>query len=233
MSIMLFMACVLGANCAEWPGVQNGTVKVFFHPAVPKAEAELALSVLSGSLTESKKKLGITGDNLKVTARIYRTVADYVAATGSSTFFGATTTKDGVMHIQPVPVLNERGVLAKVLGHEAAHACLREAGGKHLPRWFEEGLSAVLAGEKPRRNEEWKMPTLAEITGCFATAAPKKKIEYCYWAVEEAARRLVEKSGWQAVSKLLPALKDGGILEKASPSALGYGVEELFIGSEK
>ena len=86
-----------------------------------------------------------------VTLRFHPTTDAYERATGQSWFTSGAWVKDGVkaeLHLLPLAVLRERGVLERTIRHELVHAMVDGVLGKR-PVWVREGAAIYFAGERP------------------------------------------------------------------------------------
>ena len=87
----------------------------------------------------------------KVTLRFHPTTDDYERATGQSWFTAGAWVKDEVkaeLHLLPLAVLRERGVLERTIRHELVHVMADGVLGKR-PAWVREGAAIYFAGERP------------------------------------------------------------------------------------
>ena len=83
----------------------------------------------------------------KITLRFHPTTDDYERVTGQSWFTSGAWVKDE-LHLLPLAVLRERGVLERTIRHELVHVTadplLRER-----PAWVREGAAIYFAGRRP------------------------------------------------------------------------------------
>ncbi|HEY3045347.1 MAG TPA: SpoIID/LytB domain-containing protein [Vicinamibacterales bacterium] len=87
----------------------------------------------------------------RLTLRFHPTTDDYQRATGQSWFTSGAWVQDGVkaeLHLLPLAVLRERGVLERTIRHELVHAMVDGVLGKR-PAWVREGAAIYFAGERP------------------------------------------------------------------------------------
>jgi hypothetical protein len=86
-----------------------------------------------------------------ITLRFHPTTKDYERATGQSWFTSAAWVKDedrAELHLLPLAVLRERGVLERTIRHELVHA-LADSFLAKRPAWVREGAAIYFAGERP------------------------------------------------------------------------------------
>jgi SpoIID/LytB domain protein len=77
---------------------------------------------------------------------IHETTADFIAATGQPGWV-AGATRGMLIELQPMSLLERRGILHKTLRHELTHALIELLGKGRAPRWLAEGLAIHVAGE--------------------------------------------------------------------------------------
>jgi hypothetical protein len=83
----------------------------------------------------------------RITLRLHPTVESYQRATGQP-WYTAGTTLDTDIHLVPLTVLRERGLLERTIRYELVHVLTRSAlSGR--PLWVREGVAAYFAGEGP------------------------------------------------------------------------------------
>jgi stage II sporulation protein D (peptidoglycan lytic transglycosylase) len=99
---------------------------------------------------ELAKTLGVPTP-ANITLRFHPTTDDYERATGQSWFTSGAWVKNGVkaeLHLLPLAVLRDRGVLERTIRHELVHAMADDILGKR-PAWVREGAAIYFAGERP------------------------------------------------------------------------------------
>ena len=87
----------------------------------------------------------------KITLRFHPTTDEYERATGQSWFTSGAWVNDGVkaeLHLLPLAVLRERGVLERTIRHELVHA-MADGVLARRPAWVREGAAIYFAGERP------------------------------------------------------------------------------------
>ena len=86
-----------------------------------------------------------------ITLRFHPTTDDYERATGQSWFTSGAWVKNGSkaeLHLLPLAVLRDRGVLERTIRHGLVHAMADDILGKR-PAWVREGAAIYFAGERP------------------------------------------------------------------------------------
>ena len=99
---------------------------------------------------ELSKTLGVPPP-ANITLRFHPTTDDYEQATRQPWFTSGAWVKDGVkaeLHLLPLAVLRERGVLERTIRYELVHAMADDILGKR-PAWVREGAAIYFAGERP------------------------------------------------------------------------------------
>jgi stage II sporulation protein D len=101
------------------------------------------------------KRLGVPAP-ARVTLRFHPTTDDYEAATGQAWFTSAAIV-NGEIHLLPLAVLRDRGVLDRTIRHEIVHI-LTDAAFEKRPQWVREGAAIYFAGEQPIPGEATERP---------------------------------------------------------------------------
>jgi hypothetical protein len=84
---------------------------------------------------------------MRISMRFYPTVESYQRATGQPWYTAAATLK-GEVHLVPLLVLRDRGVLERTLRHELVHA-MTESALAGRPLWVREGAAVYFASPRP------------------------------------------------------------------------------------
>ena len=82
-----------------------------------------------------------------ITLRFHPTTDDYERATGQA-WFTSGAVVNNELHLLPLAVLRDRGVLERTIRHELVHVMTDSALGKR-PAWVREGAAIYFAGERP------------------------------------------------------------------------------------
>jgi stage II sporulation protein D len=95
----------------------------------------------------------------RITLRFHPTTDDYERATGQA-WFTSGAIVNNELHLLPLAVLRDRGVLERTIRHELVHAMADSALGKR-PAWVREGAAIFFAGEplipgEPRQRPAFK-----------------------------------------------------------------------------
>ncbi len=87
-----------------------------------------------------------------MTVRFHPTTDDYERATGRA-WFTSGAVVNGELHLLPLAVLRDRGVLDRTLRHELVHT-MADAALAGRPAWVREGAAIFFAGEQPIPGEK-------------------------------------------------------------------------------
>ncbi len=131
----------------------------------------------------------VRGWGLKLPARVeawgYSTTDSYVRGSGGSRLTLALTVGQSI-HLQPIELLLRHSALTRTLRHEMTHVALHQASRRGMPRWFGEGLSMLVAGE--RQIESTRFNSLSSLERGLGPKGEHTTTRSAY----ETARRLVE-----------------------------------------
>jgi hypothetical protein len=100
-----------------------------------------------------------------VTLRFHPTTDDYERVTGQPWFTSATIVH-GELHLLPLAVLRDRGVLDRTLRHELVHLMTDSALGRR-PVWVREGAAIYFAGEPAIPGETPQRPAFRPTSCCI------------------------------------------------------------------
>ncbi len=185
--------------------------RVRYPAELEKREIEAVVRILERARTDIMRRLqeaSLNATGLEVVeVIIHRTVQDFIAATGQP-WWVAGVTRGGRIELQPLRVLQRRGVLLTSLRHEYAHAVIETLAKGKTPRWLAEGLAAHVAGEGvvlARVRTDVRL-TWDEIERRLASPASVQEMRQCYAAAYRKVRALIQAEGetglWRRVAGL-------------------------------
>ncbi|MBA7609193.1 hypothetical protein ES703_16381 [subsurface metagenome] len=90
--------------------------------------------------------------------RVAPTSGDFAAWTGCSIWHGAAV-RNGELIVQPLAVLERRGVLEEVVVHEYVHLVLEPY---NVPLWVNEGLAVICSGQVRKFSQDAELKDLTE-----------------------------------------------------------------------
>lgn len=100
--------------------------------------------VLAAARDELVRTLGIQPP-ARITLRVHPTTDDFERTTGQP-WFAADAVRNGELHLLPLAVLRERGVLDRTIRHQIVHV-LTDGVLADRPAWVREGAAIYFAGE--------------------------------------------------------------------------------------
>ena len=142
----------------------------------------------------------------RVGIRVNESTGDFTARTGQP-WWAAAATQGNRIELQPVGVLQQRGVLFTTLRHELAHITIDSVSNKRAPRWLEEGFALYLAAEGQAISRYATHSRLAEADLEQRLQRPRTQVEMrslyaeAYLMVAEMIRRQGEPSVWTKLSR--------------------------------
>jgi len=121
----------------------------FLRLVLPEAD-EGARAAVDDLAMKTRQSLQVTlgvGGPESIALRFHPTVESYQRATGQPWFTTAATV-DHDVHLVPLAVLRQRGVLERTVRHELVHV-LADSALAGRPLWVREGAAIYFAGERP------------------------------------------------------------------------------------
>ena len=137
----------------------------------------------------------------------YSTSASYVRGSRAPSATLAATVRESI-HLQPVDILLRQGALTRTLRHEMAHVALDGAARHGLPRWFNEGLAMLVAGE--RQIETVRFRSLGALEHGLGSKNDHAKTRSAYETARRLLSRLEEEHGRARIATLAHAVSHGG-----------------------
>ncbi|MDZ7343928.1 MAG: hypothetical protein ONA90_05380 [candidate division KSB1 bacterium] len=110
-----------------------------------EADAQTVLSLANRILSDLTKKYALVSA-APVEISLAATTVDFCQRTGRP-WWQAAVYREGIIHIQPLPVLRERGILETTLRHELMHRLIDVLAKGTCPAWLDEALAIYYAGE--------------------------------------------------------------------------------------
>ena len=142
----------------------------------------------------------------RVGIRVNESTGDFTARTGQP-WWAAAATQNNRIELQPVGVLQQRGVLFTTLRHELAHIMIDSVSNKRAPRWLEEGFALYLAAEGQAISRYATQSRLTEGELEQRLQRPRTQVEMrslyaeAYLMVADMIRRQGEPSVWTRLSR--------------------------------
>ncbi|MDB5035673.1 MAG: hypothetical protein JWQ98_2914 [Chlorobi bacterium] len=159
----------------------------------------------------------------RVEARSHGSTADFAIAAGVARFNLAAAVGARI-ELQPMSVLLRRGELTRALRHELTHVALAEAARRGLPRWLNEGMAMMVAGEM--QPERITFVRLDRLEDSLAGARLQPTIRSAYGTARRLASRLIESVGQGSVLSFLGSVGSSGGFEEKFRGLTGKGSAE-------
>lgn len=185
---------------------------------------------LAGWLESARKQVQDYGLALPqtVVVRVYSTSAQFSQATALTTSHLAGT-HNGRLHLQPLPLLLRRPEASRTIQHEFVHIALGQAARKGLPRWFNEGMAMVVAGEKQIENV--RFVTLQALQDSLLRSRNYSTLRSAYGTCQRLVEKFVKQQGKPTVLAMLRAVRANGKFPEQFRRLTGRSVEE-WVGKE-
>jgi hypothetical protein len=138
-----------------------------------------------------------------------------------------------ILLLEP-PHGGEPANLAEVFRHELAHVALFDAvGGRHVPRWFNEGYAVHASGESSlaRARTLWsaslsnRILPLSDLDRTFPAGSDRAAVAYAQSA--DFVRYLLRKQDRPRFRKLIDAVETGATFDRAAERAYGVPLRNL------
>lgn len=183
--------------------------RLHYDSKLPQREVSPLLTILETARQNLQPHLQLAGRPWApqglTAVYLYPSTSGFVAATGQPAWVAAAT-RGNAMHLQPLAVLQKRGVVTTTLRHELVHVALETISSQRPPRWLAEGLAIHFAGEgRLYPKPAFKLPP-AELEQRLAapkTAAEMRQLyALAYVEVRELVRTLGEAKVWHKAINL-------------------------------
>jgi stage II sporulation protein D (peptidoglycan lytic transglycosylase) len=179
------------------------------YPAdVDRRTVNKVLRTLESALNDYLRRASSASTAVKIPRleiRLNESTGDFTSRTGQP-WWAAAATKGSRIELQPVGLLEQRGVLITTLRHELAHVIIDSVSNKRPPRWLEEGFALYLAGEGQTISRYLTQGQLPEDELEQRLQRPRTQAEMrtlyaqAYLTVAEMIRRQGESSVWNRLT---------------------------------
>ncbi len=231
--LILFAASILplaGLPAPKGHQIEENNVIVRFDEKHREAEARevLAIAVKSQQELMEKYHLALAAP---VEIHLSATTAEFCQRTGRP-WWQASLYQNRVIHLQPVRVLRERGILATTLRHELMHQLVNEQSKGHAPAWLFEALAIYHSGEiaflKPHpQNSAEDDATWQGFEKRLQTAKTKDEFSRLYFQLYHLGKFLEQNFPPRQIMALLLQLGTPAAVDEACRKALGTNQKEL------
>jgi hypothetical protein len=175
-----------------------------YPTGLPQRDAEQILTTLESTRANLLHRVSAAGISIGVlpTLEVFinDTTGDFVGRTGEPSW-AAAATKGSHVELQPIPLLQRRGVLVTTLRHELAHLVIDSVSRGRATRWLAEGMALYLAGEGPmiaRYTPRAKL-TVEEIDKKLSGAGSADEMRAAYAAAYREVKGLIQREGESSV----------------------------------
>jgi len=215
-ALTLTLAMTGALTGQSWRTISRGPVTVAFTIRHDEEEAvailDLALAAQQ-ALCEKYSSLAPGQIRIELAATTYA-----FCRQTRSPWWMASVYQNGVIYLQPVQRLRERGILSSTIRHEIMHHLLAVTSAGHCPRWLSEALAVFNSGEiehlKPSRRSV-SITQFYQFETRLAAAKNQEELTALYFALYRLARYLEEQYGTAGINSLLRQFQEG----KAWPEA--------------
>ena len=121
-------------------------MNVEYQPGVSEADARKVADYLQNDYNYISDKIGLDFKK-RLEVKIYDSVGKFLSATNQKKPWRGAVYARGVLSLQPVQALVQRGIFEQSLSYELAVALLDQTSGKGCPRWLRESFAVYHSGE--------------------------------------------------------------------------------------
>lgn len=207
--------------------LSESNITIKFDVTRPESEATAVMQIAQAARKELTEKYNLSMAVIDFT--LFSTTYTFCQQTRSPWWLSSVY-QNGVIYLQPVRVLHERGILTDVIRHEIAHRLLDLATAGNCPRWLNEALAIYHSGEiahlKPqhRRNP---ILTFAEFDEALRQVRGLGELEALYFQLYRVGRFFEDNYGADKISALLQQLREKKSWEESCPPALGSSAAQV------
>jgi SpoIID/LytB domain protein len=187
-------------------GLSSEHFKISFPDRTDHKLAENILNILESTRADLLRRVSASGLSINqfpsLDVFVNDTTGNFVGRTGQP-WWAAAAIKGNHIELQPLAVLQRRGVLAATLRHELVHAAIDSLSHGRAPRWLAEGMALYFAGEGtqlarylPRSNAPAE-----EIEKRLERARTAAEMRAAYAAAYLEVRNLIKRDGEAALWK--------------------------------
>jgi SpoIID/LytB domain protein len=178
--------------------------RISYSAHVPRRDAERILQTLESTRMNLLHRISSAGLSISGPATldifVNETTGDFVGRTGQP-WWAAAATRGTHVELQPIQLLQRRGVLVTTLRHELAHAVIDSVGRGRTPRWLAEGMALFFAGEGPlitRYTPRARM-TVDQIDRKLGGAGTADEMRSAYAAAYREVSNLIQSEGESSI----------------------------------
>lgn len=206
--------------------LSENNITIKFEASRPESEAVTVMQIAQAAREELTRRYNLSPAVIEFT--LFSTTYDFCQHTRSPWWLSSVY-QNGVIYLQPVRVLHERGTLTDVIRHEVAHRLLDLATAGNCPRWLSEALAIYHSGEivhlKPQHRRD-PILTFAEFDEALRQVRSQGELEAIYFQLYRVGRFWEDSYGSEKISALLQQLREKKTWEAACLPALGISATQ-------
>ncbi len=219
-------------GAAAWERVvARGRFSVSAPATIGQKDVESVLLALETAERKTAARHKLTPPPVSLQAKLYRTTPDFTAATGAEHYMGAFFT-GGVLHLQPVRALRDRGILQQTVTHEYVHFYLNVLTNGNTPAWLDEGIATLVAGEhgncESGRAVLSGFDSFDSISAALAPGEDRGPDQDAYLAACFAVAFIEKSHNGNGLSRLLSRLRQDRDIDSALLVSTGLNSDDLF-----
>lgn len=207
--------------------LSENNITIKFEASRPESEAAVVMQIAQATREELTRRYNLSPAVIDFT--LFSTTYDFCQQTRSPWWLSSVY-QNGVIYLQPVRVLHERGILTDVIRHEIAHRLLDLATAGNCPRWLSEALAIYHSGEiahlKPQHRRD-PILTFAEFDEALRQVRSQGELEALYFQLYRVGRFFEDSYGSEKISALLHQLREKKSWEDVCQAGLGISAPHV------
>jgi hypothetical protein len=227
--MVLILLVATGQDTRNYQIAENNVVVRFGDKSL-EMEAQSVASLASRNLQQLAEKYHLS-PVAQIEIQMSFTITEFCQLTGSPWWQGSIY-QNRIIHLQPVRILRERGILETTLRHELVHRLVDDQTKGHCPIWLSEVLAIYNSGEitvlKPvkkrvKRDElRWK-----ELERRLQSAPSKEEAERLYFQLYLLGQFLERNFHPHQITKIILLLGAGRAFDQAAREILNASAKEI------
>lgn len=193
---MVLMGLSVARAQGSYASITGEGVEVSYPRAVKEADVRTVLDYLQTQRRMILADLGL-GDTPAVKARVYESVGRFQSEAGLKQPWRGAYLQKGIIHVQPVQALVQRGIFETSLSYELAMTLLTGPAEKGCPRWLREAFAVHWSGETTSMSPPagMRLASFADLDQDIQSFPNPPQRDDVHYVLGETMRFLVDRFG--------------------------------------